>query len=134
MEYAIIVCGGSGTRMGALPVSKTLLPVGGIPSAVRCALAFRRAGCRLILVTPPGGEKPFEEALGNTASKRCWSPAAAKGAKASKTAWTVWRMRTPSSWCTTGPGHWILRPDPPVRILRPGAPGRRTRPEGGGHP
>ncbi len=63
MEYAIIVCGGSGTRMGSLPVNKTLLPVGGVPSAVRCALAFRNAGCRLILVTPPGGEKPFEEAL-----------------------------------------------------------------------
>ncbi len=74
MEYAIIVCGGSGTRMGALPVSKTLLPVGGIPSAVRCALAFRRAGCRLILVTPPGGEKPFEEALGKYGVKALLVP------------------------------------------------------------
>ncbi len=61
MEYAIIVCGGSGTRMGSLPVSKTLLPVGGIPSAVRCALAFRRAGCRLILVTPPGAKSPLRK-------------------------------------------------------------------------
>ncbi len=63
MNHAVIVCGGKGTRMGAGAVSKTLLPVGGIPAAVRCALAFRRAGCRLILVTPPGGEKPFEDAL-----------------------------------------------------------------------
>ncbi len=63
MNHAIIVCGGRGTRMGAGPVSKTLLPVGGIPSAVRSALAFRRAGCRLILVTPPSDAAPFKEAL-----------------------------------------------------------------------
>lgn len=63
MNCAVIVCGGRGTRMGAGSVSKTLLKVGGVPSAVRCALAFRRAGCRLILVTPPGGAGPFKEAL-----------------------------------------------------------------------
>ncbi len=63
MNHAVIVCGGQGTRMGAGKTSKTLLPVGGIPSAVRCALAFRAAGCRVTLVTPAGGEKPFREAL-----------------------------------------------------------------------
>ena len=37
MNCAVIVCGGRGTRMGAGSVSKTLLKVGGVPSAVRCA-------------------------------------------------------------------------------------------------
>ena len=63
MNCAVIVCGGRGTRMGAAGESKTLMKVGGVPSAVRCARAFRKAGCRLILVTPPNGEAPFARAL-----------------------------------------------------------------------
>ena len=34
--YAVILCGGSGTRMGAAE-NKTLLFIGGEPGIVRCA-------------------------------------------------------------------------------------------------
>ncbi len=64
MNYAIIVCGGSGTRMGPLPVSKTLMPVGGIPCAVRCARVLALEGCRIILVVPAGQEELFRDTFG----------------------------------------------------------------------
>ena len=40
--YAVILCGGSGSRMGAKE-NKTLLKVGGVPAAVRCVRAFAPA-------------------------------------------------------------------------------------------
>ena len=40
--YAILVCGGSGTRMGA-DRNKTLLPVGGVPACVRAGRTLLKA-------------------------------------------------------------------------------------------
>ena len=53
--YGILVCGGSGTRMGA-PVNKTLLKVGGVPACVR---SFRTLSCVLdgVVVVVKGGEE-----------------------------------------------------------------------------
>ena len=63
MNYALLLCGGSGKRMGSLPVGKTLMPVGGIPAVVRCARAFSSADCRLILVVPQGQESLYHDVL-----------------------------------------------------------------------
>ncbi len=60
MNHALILCGGSGTRMGPLPVNKTLMPVAGVPCAVRCARVLAGEGCRIILVVPPGQEARFK--------------------------------------------------------------------------
>lgn len=52
-KYAIIVAGGSGTRMGA-PVAKQYLEIGGMPVLMHTLLAFERydAEITLILVIP----------------------------------------------------------------------------------
>ena len=60
--YAVILCGGSGTRMGG-PGNKTLLKAGGVPAIVRGFRAF--AGCvdGTVLVTRAGEEAVFAQTL-----------------------------------------------------------------------
>ena len=60
--YAVILCGGSGSRMGKKE-NKTLLKIGGVPSAVRCARAFAPAVAGTVLVARAGDEKLFRDAL-----------------------------------------------------------------------
>ena len=60
--YAVILCGGSGTRMGGSG-NKTLLKTGGVPAIVRGFRAF--AGCvdGAVLVTRAGEEAVFAQTL-----------------------------------------------------------------------
>ena len=60
--YALILCGGSGTRMGA-DENKTLLKVGGVPAVVRCFRAFQHAVKGIVLVTRAGEKESFLDAL-----------------------------------------------------------------------
>ena len=60
--YAVILCGGSGSRMGKKE-NKTLLKIGGVPSAVRCARAFAPAVAGTVLVARAGDEELFRDAL-----------------------------------------------------------------------
>ncbi len=60
--YAVILCGGSGSRMGA-PGNKTLLSVGGEPAAVRAFRAFQHTTDGVVLVTRSGEEGLFSDAL-----------------------------------------------------------------------
>ena len=56
--YGILLCGGSGTRMGA-PVSKTLLSVGGVPACVRAARVLGSVLDGLVAVVPAGERERF---------------------------------------------------------------------------
>lgn len=56
--YAILLCGGSGTRMGAKQ-NKTLLPLGGVPGAVRCFRAFAGETDGIVVVVRAGEENAF---------------------------------------------------------------------------
>lgn len=56
--YAILLCGGSGTRMG-LAQNKTLLPVGGIPACVRAGRTLLTAADGLVAVVRAGDEETF---------------------------------------------------------------------------
>ncbi len=58
--YAILVCGGSGTRMGA-DRNKTLLPVGGVPACVRAGRTLLKAVDGLVAVVRAGEEPLFRE-------------------------------------------------------------------------
>ncbi len=60
--YAILLCGGSGTRMGAAG-NKTLLRVGGEPAIVRGVKTFLRVCDGAVLVTRAGEEAVFADAL-----------------------------------------------------------------------
>ena len=60
--YAVILCGGSGQRMG-LGTNKTLLPVGGVPAAIRCVRAFREKTDGIVLVVKAGEEALFSDTL-----------------------------------------------------------------------
>ena len=60
--YAVILCGGSGQRMG-LKGNKTLLPVGGVPAAVRCVRAFQEKADGIVLVVKAGEEAVFSDIL-----------------------------------------------------------------------
>ncbi|MCR4886342.1 MAG: 2-C-methyl-D-erythritol 2,4-cyclodiphosphate synthase [Clostridiales bacterium] len=60
--YAVILCGGSGSRMGKKE-NKTLLKIGGVPSAVRCVRAFAPAVAGTVLVARAGDEDLFRGAL-----------------------------------------------------------------------
>ena len=60
--YAVILCGGSGTRMGAAG-NKTLLKTGGVPAIVRGFRTFSRAVDGAVLVTRAGEEVLFAETL-----------------------------------------------------------------------
>ena len=60
--YAILLCGGSGTRMGAAE-NKTLLRIGGEPGIARCFRAFQGLVDGIALVTRAGEEAVFGDAL-----------------------------------------------------------------------
>lgn len=60
--YALLLCGGSGTRMGA-DRNKTLLPVGGAPAIIRCIRAFSPHVSGIVLVVKAGEEKDFSHVL-----------------------------------------------------------------------
>jgi len=60
--YAVILCGGSGSRMGA-GMNKTLLSVGGVPTVIRSIRAFRGHVDGIVLVVKAGEEKDFMDLL-----------------------------------------------------------------------
>ena len=60
--YAVILCGGSGTRMGGSG-NKTLLMTGGVPAIVRGFRAFAGIVDGVVLVTRAGEEEIFARAL-----------------------------------------------------------------------
>lgn len=60
--FAVILCGGSGTRMGA-PVNKTLLSVDGEKAVVKALRAFLAETDGAVLVVKEGEQGSFEAAL-----------------------------------------------------------------------
>jgi len=60
--WAVILCGGSSTRMGA-GENKTLLKVGGVPAVIRCIRAFRQLTEGIVLVVKSGEEDAFSSLL-----------------------------------------------------------------------
>lgn len=60
--YALLLCGGSGTRMG-VNENKTLLNIGGVPAIVRSFRAFQKAVKGVVLVTRAGEETLFSGVL-----------------------------------------------------------------------
>lgn len=60
--YAIILCGGSGTRMG-ISQNKTLLKVGGVPAVIKCIRAFGPFVTGTVLVVRSGDQKAFQAVL-----------------------------------------------------------------------
>ena len=60
--YAVILCGGSGTRMGASG-NKTLLKTGGVPAIVRDFRAFAAVTDGIVLVARAGEEDVFAQTL-----------------------------------------------------------------------
>ena len=60
--YAVILCGGSGTRMGK-EGNKTLLALGGEPAVVRSARAFQGEVKGTVLVVRSGEEQLFRDTL-----------------------------------------------------------------------
>ncbi|MBR4540501.1 MAG: 2-C-methyl-D-erythritol 2,4-cyclodiphosphate synthase [Clostridia bacterium] len=66
--YAVILCGGSGTRMGAAG-NKTLLKVGGVPAIVRCLRTFAKVVDGSVLVTREGEEEVFAQTLADYSVK-----------------------------------------------------------------
>ncbi len=60
--YAVILCGGSGTRMGAAE-NKTLLPIGGTPALIRSLTAFQGLVQGVVLVVRAGEEARFRAVL-----------------------------------------------------------------------
>ena len=57
---AVILCGGSGSRMGTRE-SKTLLPLQGVPAVIRCAKVFMDTCDHMILVVRPDEEQLFRD-------------------------------------------------------------------------
>ncbi|MDD6682115.1 MAG: 2-C-methyl-D-erythritol 2,4-cyclodiphosphate synthase [Clostridiales bacterium] len=62
ISAALILCGGSGTRMGAKG-NKTLLQVDDVPAVVKCFQAFSGLVNEIVLVTRAGEEDLFSAAL-----------------------------------------------------------------------
>lgn len=60
--YAVILCGGSGQRMGK-DGNKTLLQVGGVPAVVRCVRAFSEKTEGTVLVVRSGEEALFADTV-----------------------------------------------------------------------
>ena len=60
--WAVILCGGSGVRMG-VQENKTLLPIGGVPGVVRCVRAFQGLAEGVVIVARAGEEGLFSAAL-----------------------------------------------------------------------
>ena len=63
MWYAIILAGGSSTRMGG-ERNKVLLPIGGVPAIVRSALAYQGLVEGLVVVARAEDAQDIREALG----------------------------------------------------------------------
>ena len=61
-DYAIVLCGGSGTRMGGTQ-NKTLLNIGGMPAVVRCFRAFAGLTDGIVAVVRAGEENVFRALL-----------------------------------------------------------------------
>ncbi len=59
----ILLCAGSGQRMGALPGSKTLLEIGGVPAVVRCVRTFSSLDLAIVLVCRAEEEDTFRGTL-----------------------------------------------------------------------
>lgn len=57
---AVIVCGGSGERMG-LPLNKALIPIGGVPGILRQLRAFCGLAEEIVIVSRAGDERAFED-------------------------------------------------------------------------
>lgn len=66
--WAVVVCGGSGERMGG-GINKTLLPVAGVPSVVRVVKAFRACDASIALVVKPSEKPLFVETLARFGEK-----------------------------------------------------------------
>ncbi len=49
---ALVLCGGSGTRMGPIGINKTLLELDGKPVFLHSALLFHSLGCTVVIVAP----------------------------------------------------------------------------------
>lgn len=64
--FSILLCGGSGTRMG-LAGNKTLIPVGGIPGCVRAFRTLRKFSDGIVIVTRESEIKLFTELFQNEA-------------------------------------------------------------------
>lgn len=62
--WGVILCGGSGSRMGAKE-NKTLLPVGGVPAVIRSIRAFQGLMDGVVLVVKAGEESVFSQMLEN---------------------------------------------------------------------
>ncbi len=60
--YALLLCGGSGTRMGGSG-NKTLLEIGGVPGIVRCCRAYEGLADGIVLVTRAREEALFARVL-----------------------------------------------------------------------
>ncbi len=60
--YVLLLCGGSGTRMGVRE-NKTLLPIGGVPGIVRCFRAYAEETAGAVLVVRGGEEALFRDTL-----------------------------------------------------------------------
>ena len=60
--YAVILCGGNGSRMGAKE-NKTLIKLGGVPGIVKCCRAFDGLTDGLVLVTRAGERDVFRDTL-----------------------------------------------------------------------
>ncbi|MBR3494926.1 MAG: 2-C-methyl-D-erythritol 2,4-cyclodiphosphate synthase [Clostridia bacterium] len=73
MWGAILLGGGSGSRMGA-GRNKVLLPLGGIPVIRRSALALRPHAEVLVVVCPPAERAAFEAALAGLPGSVSYAP------------------------------------------------------------
>ncbi len=60
--WAVVLCGGSGERMGAKE-NKTLLPIGGMPGVQRCVQTLQSGCDGVVLVARAGDERVFSELL-----------------------------------------------------------------------
>ena len=61
-SWAVLLCGGNGTRMGEAE-NKTLIKIGGIPAIVRACRTFEGVTEGTVLVTRAGEEALFEKVL-----------------------------------------------------------------------
>ena len=93
--YAILLCGGSGTRMGARE-NKTLLPVGGVPACVRAGRTLLAVADGLVAVVRDGKLTCSAPFLSRRACLSVrWSPAAARGRRPSARGCPPSRMTAP---------------------------------------
>ena len=68
--YALILCGGSGSRMKSAE-NKTLLRVDGVPAVIRCLRAFQGETDGAVLVVKAGQEEDFRRVLREYGEEVC---------------------------------------------------------------